>query len=213
MGYILVFGFPNRNSHRIFVNDLHWKDINEIPTFQLGLSENNKLNNNCINSSHDLDELVIMDNNFELNYNITSSLEIPIQVKKNKTYLIWRYSRHPLNKYYNFAISNKGAASSFCVVKKYLNNLDIIDFQASNKDECEILINYIIRFAFLKKLDNINCWAPRHHFLHQLCEKYGFINREPITYFCCRHLANEKHEQFYDLYCNWYVQMGDSDVY
>ena len=34
-GYDLVFGFPNRQSHRIFVRDLKWTDLSPVPMLKL----------------------------------------------------------------------------------------------------------------------------------------------------------------------------------
>ena len=35
LGRVLVWGFPNQQSHRTFIDKLDWKDICEIPTFKL----------------------------------------------------------------------------------------------------------------------------------------------------------------------------------
>ncbi len=211
MNYTLVFGFPNKNSHRTFIKNLRWRDIYEIPTFKLYLNNNQKvINDSFVNSICEYS--ISEDNEFDLCYS-TNITKMPIQLYKDKSYLKWRYKMHPQNKYYNFVIASKDCVSSFCVVKKYVNSLDIVDFQAENREEGEALLAYVIKFALSNRFDQINCWAPRHHFFHSLCEKYGFINGEPITYFCYRYLSNEENEQFFDTYSNWYIQMGDSDVY
>jgi hypothetical protein len=201
--HLMVWGFPNIRSHRIFIRDLYWSDLYEIPTMQL------KVDRTAIN--HEFDSST--DNQFELNYiDSIYSTEL-IHVKKDKRYLLWRYSENPVNHYTNFVVSNGQDVSSFCVVKKYLNALDIVDFQASSLEEGESLIAQAISFAYENMLDFINCWAPRHHFIHGLCEKFGFLNKEPISYLGFRQLSNFNHVKVSEHYSDWYVQMGDSDVY
>lgn len=202
--HLMVWGFPNRRSHRIFVRDLYWSDIYEIPTMQLKVD--------CTADNQKFDSET--DNQFELDYidSIYSSSEL-IHVKKNKRYLRWRYAENPVNNYTNLVLSNGQAVSSFCVVKKYLNSLDIVDFEASSFEEGESLIAQAISFACENKLDLINCWAPRHHFIHGLCEKFGFVNKDPITYLGFRQLSDFNHINVSENYSGWYIQMGDSDVY
>jgi len=203
LDYIMVWGFPNPKSHQVFLRDLHWADLYEIPTMQLKIAQNAK--KYTIEISMD-DQIA-----FEYTDNIYSAGRI--HVKKNSEYLKWRYRDNPINKYTNLVIAKENKVSSFCVVKKYCNTLDIVDFQAKNEEEGEKLLIEAVSFACQNKLECINCWAPRHHFFHSLCEKMGFINREPITYLGYRQLAENKLKKISNNYSDWYIQMGDSDVY
>jgi len=201
--HLMVWGFPNNKSHRTFIRDLAWKDIYEIPTMQLDLVQNNK--KYFVN--------IVTDNQFDLDYVDRFHSPQLMHVKKDKQYLRWRYAEHPVNQYTNIVIAEDRKVSSFCVVKKYLNSLDIVDFQSLDEQEGKNLLTQIISFANLNNLDFINCWAPRHHFFHSLCEKAGFINKEPITYLGFRQLSNTNMGRVSDNYSDWYIQMGDSDVY
>ena len=99
------------------------------------------------------------------------------------------------------------------VFKYYGQCLDIVDFQAFSHDEAEYLLQAVIEIANDHKLSYINCWAPVHHFIHPLCTKYEFRNSTPITYFGGRILDKQLTQKDYLNYSNWYIQMGDSDVY
>ncbi len=201
--YLMVWGFPNFKSHRSFVKELNWKDLYEIPTMQLNLTNKKK---ECIAD-------IVSDDHFDLDYVANSYLRQFIHVKKDRQYLRWRYAKNPVNHYTNLIVSKERKVSSFCVVKKYLNSLDIVDYQAQNEEEGASLLFQAMSFANLHKLDFVNCWAPRHHFIHSLCEKIGFINKEPITYLGFRQLSKNILKKISDNYSDWYIQMGDSDVY
>lgn len=200
--YTMIWGFPNTNSHYAFINKLDWIDTYELPTMKLVLRDKVSKGLN-----------IEIDDQFLLNYEQSQHLAGLIHVVKDKKYLQWRYARNPLNQYTNLVLVHDGYVSSYCVVKVYQQQLDIIDFQAKNRDEGQLLLRQAIQFATDKNLDAINCWAPRHHFMHGLCERLGFINREPITYLGARALNPALHNKnIYD-YSNWFIQMGDSDVY
>lgn len=203
LSYSMVWGFPNIQIHRVRVRDLGWEDIYEIPTMKLKIDPTPK------STTYN----IVTDDHFDFDYidNLYSSRLM--HVKKDKQYLRWRYADNPINQYVNLVITKEQQVSSFCIVKKYSNSLDIVDFQACNEDEGEILLNQSVYFACQNNLESINCWAPRHHFIHSLCEKMGFINKEPITYLGYRQLAENKLKKILNNYSDWYIQMGDSDVY
>jgi hypothetical protein len=203
LNYLMVWGFPNNKSHKSFIRDLYWKTIYEIPTMQKHLS-----NIKRENADH-----IITDNHFDLNYNEDYLSSDLIHVKKDKRYLKWRYSAHPLNHYTNLVLTTDNLVSSFCIIKKYMNSLDIIDFQAKNKAEGSELLNQALAYAYENKMESVNCWAPCHHFLHSIFEEKGFINKEPITYFGFKKLQEGIPKRLTDNFASWFIQMGDSDVY
>ncbi len=200
-GYSAVWGFPNNQSHKTFNTKLKWQDIYEIPTMSLR-----------VNMSKDLKPSgsVVYDNGFLLEYSPVVSIKDLIHVVKDQTYLQWRYLRNPINAYVNIVVKNGEKASSYCVVKKYNMELDLVDFQASDAEQGIELIRSVIEYAKEQHLEKINCWAPRHHFMHGICERHGFANGEPITYLGVRSFGA------FELSCDysdWFIQMGDSDVY
>lgn len=204
--YFMIWGFPNRNSHLNFVNRLQWQDIYEIPTMRLNL--NNLLKRIDMRKSE-----VVTDNSFELNYsNPSKGSEGLIKTEKNQLYLQWRYLHNPVNNYVNFILHHRGIVLSFCIVKVYGKELDIVDLQAVDKDQGMVLLLTALDYAMKLELNSVNCWAPRHHFFHSLCERLGFCNKEPITYFGARLLKDCRISKIFD-FSNWYLQMGDSDVY
>ena len=49
--------------------------------------------------------------------------------------------------------------------------------------------------------------------LHRELEKLGFYNAEPVTYFGARVLRPEVEQSMVSSFKNWYLTLGDSDVY
>lgn len=206
--YNLVWGFPNNLSHRTFVQKLGWFNIYEIPTMKLILDGNKKydLKEDDIN--------IVIDNDFNLDYKNSQHLSGMNYVVKSKQYLKWRYTSHPTNYYTNFVIADKDIVSSYCIIKIYFNSLDIVDFQVKDIEDGSYLMRKAIKFAINYNLEAINCWAPRHHFFHSICEGYGFTNKEPITYLGARDIHSiDSAKKVSDNFSDWYIQMGDSDVY
>jgi len=203
-GYEMIWGFPNNNIHYGRIKNLQWNDIYEIPTMSLKVSDVRIFNIRKIQT----------DNEFVMSYKSNTSTENLVRVKKDSKYLQWRYLSHPINKYKNFVVADAKIVSSYCITKLFNDSLDIVDMQFQTIDEGEYLLRKVLSWANSQNLNYIHCWAPRHHFVHSLCEKIGFYNSTPITYFCYRWLMDPgKKIADFSNYSNWYIQMGDSDVY
>ncbi|MDQ0156912.1 GNAT family N-acetyltransferase [Robertmurraya andreesenii] len=205
LGYKLVWGFPNSNSHRAFVTKLEWRDIYEIPTMRINLKNRTQLHKT---TSIEINQ----DNEFDLNYGINNYNDL-IRVKKDNLYLKWRYFSNPLNNYKNIVITDNGDVSSFLIFKYFgENEIDIVDFSFKTFEEGECLLRQIIICSQDEEIDYINSWAPRHSVNHTLFEKFGFMNHMPITYFGKRDLLY-LNERISSDFSNWFIQMGDSDVF
>lgn len=200
--YLMVWGFPNPNSHQTFNKYLGWKDIFSIPMMQLSLLEFK--GDKCI---------PCCDNDFDLNYPKYKNPQGLICVQKDKPYLRWRYRNNPGNVYQNFIIRTTDKVSSFCVTKFYLDTLDLVDFQADNPDEGEYLLRQIISLGINKGCKYIYCWAPPHHFMYSLCKRIGFQVSLHKTNFGFKPFINTEPESTVGQYVNWFIQPGDSDVY
>lgn len=203
-GYEMIWGFPNNNIHYGRIKHLQWNDIYEIPTMCL------KVSDSCYSDM----EPIQTDDDFVMSYKSNVSTENMVRVKKDSKYLQWRYLSHPINKYKNFVVADGEIVSSHCITKLFNDSLDIVDMQFQTIDEGEYLLRKVLSWANSQNLNYIQCWAPRHHFVHSLCEKIGFYNSTPITYFAYRWLMEPGNKiTDFSNYSNWYIQMGDSDVY
>lgn len=205
VGVRAVWGFPNANSHMTFITKLGWEDIYEIPTLRLELRKEQIAKYIDVDSPTE-------DSLFEMDYP-----EMPKdglwRIKRSKDYLRWRYVQNPDNSYYNFVHSSQGIVTSYLVFKFFENQIDLVDVQVANEAEAALLVSQVIRKGLLGGVDCLNCWAPTHHFLHSVLERRGFKNDAPVTYFGVRSLVHDDMTVKLLSYKNWYIQMGDSDVY
>jgi hypothetical protein len=97
-GIGFVIGFMNSFSHKIFIRDLNWSDIYEIPTLKLNLSKS------AVHSDYQSTS-VKKDSKFELDYEPLKTHGL-ITAERSTAYLRWRYSKHPINQYENYAIED-----------------------------------------------------------------------------------------------------------
>lgn len=204
--YKVVIGFPNNNSHIIFVNKLRWKNIYEIPTMKLDLL---KLKDFNIYNNFN----IINDKDFSLNYSkLISGNNNKIKLYKNLEYLKWRYRDSPINKYDNYALVKNGDVVSSIVIKKFNHyEIDIVDINSLNDFYTKELLSLIIRKGKNENIKNINMWCQLDDSMHSIAENIGFSNHEPISYFGIRTLKEQS--GYISDYSNWHIQMGDSDVY
>jgi hypothetical protein len=197
MGYRLVWAFPNNLTHRLSVTSLGFRDVYEIPTMQLDLDSPCKPRLAACETDHQ----------FKMDYSElykSSSLNFVI---KSEAYLKWRYFKNPLDDYFNFVLHRNKKVSSYLVVKLFKNRLNIIDFQVSDPEEGDFLLETSINYAHSLNMDMVTAWLPRHTIIHSLAEKRGFRNNAPITYFCIRELTDELVVS--SDYGDWFIQMGD----
>ncbi|WP_271810116.1 GNAT family N-acetyltransferase [Clostridium beijerinckii] len=204
--YIAVTGFPNNNSHSIFVEKLNWNNIYEIPTMKLDLSKINK-------SNIPISISVVNDSNFSFNYSkLINNKKNKIKVYKDLNYLKWRFKDNPANKYANYVILENNYVVSSIITKSFNNNeTDIVEVNSLDDFYSKKLLEYIIDIDKGNGKKYINMWCHLNSNTHGMAEKIGFVNTEPISYFgvrCIKGNINGLRN-----YNNWDIQMGDSDVY
>ena len=202
--YDAVIGFPNTNSYAPFIRRLAWKPIYEIPTMSAPVASNHR--QAAIPAGVERDDQFLL-----AGYDQLRSDEL-IATARSLEYLQWRYVRHPTNRYRTYSIP-EGPHRAYCVLKPYgPNAIDVVDLQADDAAAANILLAAVMSDAAENGVALVNAWGPRHHFLHSCLAKSGFVNGAPVTYFGARSFGNVAGDRLFD-FGNWYVQMGDSDVY
>ena len=200
-----VWGFPNASSHPTFNGKLFWSDIYEIPTMTLDLTSADTV-------QLALSAEVQRDDEYFLGYPDPPKDGL-IRVHRSQSYLSWRYARNPVNVYQNFVLSRDGKVSSYVVTKAYGDGIDLVDIQPANPQEARALLAHIAKLSLGEGVRHIYCWAPTHHSVHSVLERLGFQNSAPVTYFGGREFIPSATPPGWLNYKNWYIQMGDSDVY
>jgi len=201
----LVWGFPNNNSHRGFIKNLNWQDVELIPSFSLDLT---RWNNKGVLSGEEFNVVKQVKGKAIIKYQKLQE-DYLVKVYKDEAYFKWRYVDNPINDYLIFE-NNNGA---FFIVKQYSFSekiqIDIVEWAiADDLEETQNALTSLITF-FKNRPDHINIWMPLSDKRHLLLEKLGFSNQMPITYlgFCS---LNKKLPIYKS---GWFFQMGDSDVY
>ena len=104
----------------------------------------------------------------------------------------------------------------YAVYKIYGSDIDVVDIVTVREDNIgeEVIISILDMALQQGNIKGINMWFPLHGTLHHCLEKIGFQNNIPVTYFGTRVLDDHKqYDVDFTKYSNWYIQMGDSDVY
>jgi GNAT superfamily N-acetyltransferase len=210
-GYLMVWGFPNSQSHRTFITYLAWKDIYDIPMFHLDLD---KLPGKP-EMSERIIELTEFDKRFdELWTEVGSAYDVI--VKCDQKYLNWRYAQNPLHKYYILAYTDNDEVLGYVVFKEYNLDIDIVDILTVRDNKIgEQLVSAVLDIARQRgDIKGINMWLSVHHSLHHQLERLGFINSAPVTYFGARSLTSYgSYGGMLQSFSSWHIQMGNSDVY
>lgn len=203
LNYKAVMGFPNKNSHVAFVKKLGWRDIYEIPTLRLELSDA------VIKGEYNLN--VARDDEFKLDYSELLVNE-KINLYSSKESLIWRFKMNPINKYKNYVIEKGGKVIASVITKEFNNDeVDIVLMNYSNVELIKDLLNYVVHTSKKNSFNYINVWSSINSSEHETLERIGFINSSPVTYFGAK-VFSESSLDAYN-YCNWKIDMGVSDVY
>lgn len=209
---VIVYGFPNSNSHYGFIKNLGWENISQIPVFKLIVDH--FLMKNYYSS------IVIVDNftcKHELAYSkITEKYDL--KILKTKKYLEWRYIYNPINRYTIFSLAEDEKTDWYVVTKIYqidkcqdVYDVDILELIIPDDEKIiNDFIFSIINFYKKYKLCSINCWVPLDDNKHILMEKVGFFPSGPVTYFSFKRIDSGFSISNANL---WYYSMGDSDVY
>lgn len=206
LGYKSVLEFPNYISNPTLIKHLGRHTIYEIPTLKLILSDFIK--------EIESDQLILVDDEFELNYYPFKHRTKTIYLNKNREYLKWRYFQNPQNEYKNFVIlDDNRVVRSFLICKEYEEQLNIVDYCFYEECDIEPLIFKGIEYAKKLNKESVTIWSQIGTDEHLFLQKLGFRNNYPITYFSGRLFSSsDALHDFYD-YRNWFVTMGDNNVY
>jgi Acetyltransferase (GNAT) domain len=208
-GFAFTYGFPNRNSDPIFLTDLGWLPIYEIPNYYLDLARPQRIRPSM--------GAVVFDDRFDrFDYNAFVERDGLICQPRNNDFLRWRYAHNPVNSYSNLVAADSDDLAAYGVCKTYAANgsrqLDLVDYFARDLPALESLMAAVCSYALDNDCLGINTWSPRHHFSHHYFNSIGFECQTPVTNMAFKSF-DEGLTGCLRLFSNWWVTMGDSDVY
>jgi hypothetical protein len=208
-GMSFVWGFPNANSHRGFVRDLGWQDIHEVPSFRLDLAGVKPV------PTHGSEVTLLpgFGPHFDRLWQEVCGDYVVITCR-DRRYLTWRYASNLDEHYRVLGFFEGQELRGYAVVKRYLEELQIVDILTVGDDEVGVrLVLSVVRLALEESATTVSMWLNVTHPLHRALEKLGFQLGGPVTYFAGRVLRpGVPKREVYDHRC-WYLTMGDSDVF
>ena len=205
-----IWGFPNSNSHYAFINSLRWENISMIHTLSIpsNLYENIKMVDNLVGEFEDFQEV-------HADFISEKLTPYPVKVKRNVEYLNWRYVEKPSVKYRKF-FSLENGSRFLAVTKIYpspisgLWNLNIMELFMDDFTQFPQLIKFILH-SYSLQFNAVTLWCSIFDPNYLKLEKQGFKPDLPLAYLGAR--VRKEYQPVITNYKNWYISMGDSDVF
>jgi predicted acetyltransferase len=216
-GIKFVFGFPNQNSYDGFVKKLNWLGFGTMNVWQRDFERQSSFIHTQDESVQEIDEFDDTVNSLwaevEKNYTII--------VPRTRDFLNWRFVRIPDVSYTKYVYKDgEDKISGYIILKIHRSESEtkghIIDM-LSIPDER--VVNALLRrtysFFIEREILDASCWFPEKCFCADMLRKDGFsIARMERTFFGVRIFdKTDMSLKFVKDFPNWYLTMGDSDVF
>ncbi len=217
-GIKFIWGFPNHRSHYGRKIRLGWRDIYEVPTKRLyfeGISYKVKpaaLARESSIKAFDLSGPAVANENGHA-----------VRFVRDRAYFVWRYEKNPRFRYGSYVVEDACSKKekAYGVVKRFNDPpdewIDLVDCASEDVEGFEALIDTIILKGLeAKRVKGINLWMNTHHPFSPSLEKRGFVNDKPITFFSYYYKSRDPEDEGLfrvSDFRNWYITMGDSDLY
>lgn len=206
-GFGLVWGFPNANSHRGFVDHLGWTDIYEVPMLRRRVDGGGPLPS--VDGVRELDDF---DGRFEELWERVES-GYAVAARRTLAYLRWRFRDNPVERYRIAAAVRDGTVAGYGVFKRYRDEMQVVDLLGRDETVAADVVAAVTRTAAEEGASSVALWVNVGHPLHRRLERLGFRNGEPVTYFGGLPLQPELLDRGICDYAGWHLTLGDSDVF
>lgn len=207
-GLDYVWGFPNTNSHRGFIERLEWFDIHEVPTLEGRIDALPA----PPQSAHGIEEIQRATGEVDALWERLRS-ETSVSVIRDAAYLNWRFADNPAEQYRLFVHRGAQECDGLAVTKRYGDAVQVVEVLADDDSDAGLaLIEEAVRSARSQGAARVNLWLNVGTRLHRRLEKWGMVPTAPVTYLGAASLRAEASQAFRS-YRNWRISMSDSDVY
>ncbi len=199
-GYRMVFGFPNSQSHRTFVQHLGWQDMAPVPQMSARIDDM-KFPDTPGRSFAQVDRFSDW---------LPSIAPSPAKVSLGRdiAYYNWRMLEEP-EKTYRIGVAGGDGALGLAVFKRHEDAVDLVEL-AATPETIGALIGSVAAIAREDGATRLNTWLPVFDPMFPALEKVGFEPSGPITYMGARVFGSGG-----DLVDSrqWSVRMVMSDVF
>lgn len=204
----IIFGVPNNNSVKGFVNKLDFKLIAEIPMLQVKISNSEyKKSNRCV-------VMKAFDEKFDKLFESVKE-KYKIITSRNMEHLNWRFISNRENEYTIFAYLENGQLLGYIVTKIYKGDEvpigDIVDTLVTNELVLMELLSCACNLFKHQNVSLVNIWFTDNRLLNVI-KDFGFTEIGQFFHFIVRDNRNDKSEEVFD-FNNWYITMSDIDLF
>jgi GNAT superfamily N-acetyltransferase len=210
LGHLMVWGFPNKNSHEGFIKKLGWQDICQIPMLRLHLKDVADMSAPTANVTASTD----FDDRLDRLWSAVAPRH-DIAVKRDANYLRWRFLSNPENNYHLLCYKDEGQLLGYAVWKLYhARELEIVDLLAEDDESVgAALVKAAVGVGLRLGAESIKMWLTRSSPLHANLERMGFREEAPLTSFGARALNSLPTQVDWSAERAWLYSMSDSDVF
>lgn len=215
MGIGVVFGFPNQNSYYGFTEKLGWLGLGNVTSLDAERSLR------PMGSSGDYLCLQVSDFDGALDMlweRVKDTYKII--VPRDSTYLNWRYCEDPENEYTVYILRDNNESVQGYIVLKIFNDgktrvghiVDII--AAEGEQAVKELLNTAHTYFQENDVDRLSSWIPRDSYIYTILKELGYREKIWNTYFGVKSLCDDDMvNRILEKKENWWLTMGDSDVF
>lgn len=204
-GYVMVWGFPNNNSHYGFNKNLNWKDI--------ALQGMMSIKSDVIKQKIVDSEFEIVNNFDSINTVVFQNKDKVFGINKTPKYMNWRYFSNTSADYNVIVSKDKKAGIVYKKIKSFTNSskfeIDIMEINFNN--DINLLEDLILKVISAENdVLQFNVWDSLFSNNQIPLEKIGFRIGAPVTYLGARLFSENK---LITDYRNWDISFGYSDVF
>ena len=240
--YILIYGFPNRNSAPGLFNKLQWTSFGEVPFLLKPINyfyfikrffksedvsgpDMNFIYDAPLSKEINKTTQIKMMAGFDGQYNEIwekASENINICVDRNAAYMQWRYVTKPCEHYYRYGLFVNGKLEGvvvYAIKKKHrgiIAYLMELIYDPQNPTAGTLLLKFVTNQCKSQKIDVILAWSLPHSFSHRSFKNTGYYNLpeklRPQKLFFGAKALNRNHEPEILNINNWYISYSDSDT-
>jgi len=138
----------------------------------------------------------------------------PILIKRDSSYLQWRFSRCPEARYITLGCFRGNSLEGYSVLRLKQNLLNegfIADIFAPGEDAARFLLGASVDFLAAAGADSVTAWCVKHHFLFRQLRALGFKEMESSVPLVFMPIAETCRQDLISDFQNWYITLGDSD--
>jgi hypothetical protein len=137
----------------------------------------------------------------------------PIVVKRDSTYLSWRFDKNPVIDYQILAYFEADQLLGYTVINIYQRDqAQIVDLlTVPDSAIAQSIVTGVLHLSLDQGAKIVKMWLPAQTPLHLYLERLGFENRLPVTYFGARVLNPLPGRHDVTDLGEWHYLLSDSD--